>query len=59
LSGLRAGRYFIIALPRDQVEAYRDAGPDFFEPLVRDATSILVGEDESRPVDLKLATGGQ
>jgi hypothetical protein len=34
------------------------AGPEFFEPLVREATPILVGDDEVRSVDLKLSSGG-
>jgi protocatechuate 3,4-dioxygenase beta subunit len=58
-TGVHAGRYFITALPRTAAEGYHEAGPDFFEPLVREATSILVGEDEQRSVDVKLATGIQ
>ena len=54
--GLLPGRYFAIAVPRDRLNVGQlDAA--FFEELVKDATSLVVGDDEQRQVDLKLVPG--
>jgi protocatechuate 3,4-dioxygenase beta subunit len=53
ISGLMAGRYLIIAAPRDRIAvSFPDEG--FFENLAKDATPLVVGEDDQRQADLKL-----
>ncbi len=55
IMGLLPGRYFIIAVPRDRLNVgMLDAA--FFEQLSKEATSLVLGEDEQRQVDLKLAS---
>jgi len=55
IMGLVPGRYFLTAVPRDRLSfGTLDAG--LFEQLSKEATSVLVGEDEQRQVDLKLVT---
>jgi hypothetical protein len=52
------GRYFAIALPRERMAVSsmnQDAA--YFEQLSREATTLVVGEDEQRQVDLRMATG--
>jgi hypothetical protein len=59
IMGLVPGRYFLTAVPRDRLSfGTVDAG--FFEQLSKEATSLVVGEDEQRQVDLKVvaAPGG-
>jgi hypothetical protein len=60
ITGLMAGRYFIAAVPRERLNALSSgADASFFELLAKEATSLVVGEDEQRQVDLKiLADGG-
>jgi protocatechuate 3,4-dioxygenase beta subunit len=56
VSGLLPGRYYIIAVPRERLSMSafnQDAA--FFEQLAKDATTVVVGEDEQRQVDLKMA----
>jgi hypothetical protein len=55
LTGLRPGRYLIVAASYDRMRGWprRDA----LEMLARDATEVVVGEDERRVVDLKLKPG--
>jgi hypothetical protein len=56
IPGLLAGRYFIVAVPRDRVLGITmDAA--FFEQLSKDATSLVIGDDEQRQVDLKVLAG--
>ena len=56
IQGLMAGRYFIAALPRDRfVGISVDAA--LFEQLSKDATSLVIGEDDQRQVDLKVLAG--
>ena len=50
------GRYFLIATPRERLNGIID--PSAFETLSKDATSVVVGQDEQRQVDIKLSTGG-
>jgi protocatechuate 3,4-dioxygenase beta subunit len=59
LPGLMPGRYFIVAVPRERVNGLAP-GTDatFFEQLSKDATAVVVGEDEQRQVDLKVAVSG-
>jgi protocatechuate 3,4-dioxygenase beta subunit len=57
MTGLMPGRYFIAALPRERLSG---PPPDaaFFEELAKEATSLVIGDDEQRQVDLKLIGGG-
>jgi protocatechuate 3,4-dioxygenase beta subunit len=54
--GVLPGRYFAIAVPRDRM-AISTLNQDtaFFEQLSKEATTLVVGEDEQRQVDLRLA----
>jgi Carboxypeptidase regulatory-like domain len=56
LQGLMPGRYFIAALPRERLNGPLDAA--FFEQLSKEATTIVIGDDENRQADLKLIGGG-
>jgi hypothetical protein len=56
LQGLMPGRYFIVALPRERMNGPVDAA--LFEQLSKEATTIVIGEDENRQADLKLSSGG-
>jgi protocatechuate 3,4-dioxygenase beta subunit len=59
ISGLLPGRYFIIAMPRERANVPSfGSDPGFFETLSKDATSLVVGDDEQRQVDLKLIAAG-
>ena len=54
VTGLVGGRYFAVALP------YRtmlgpDVPQDFFEALTKDATRVVVSDDERRVVDLRVS----
>lgn len=59
LTGLLPGRYFIVAVPRERLNVGM-MDSSLFEELSKDATSIVVGDDEQRQVDLRLiaSTGG-
>ena len=62
LSGLMPGRYLIIAVPRDRLSGFfPGVDATLFEQLSKEATSVVVGEDEQRQVDLKVVAnpGGQ
>ena len=56
ITGLMGGRYYIAAAPRDR---FSGPPPDaaYFEELTREATSVVIGEDEQRQVDLKVLAG--
>ena len=56
LSGLMPGRYFIAAVPRNRMNGLTP-GTDatFFEQMSKDSTAVVIGEDEQRQVDLKVA----
>ena len=56
--GLMPGRYFAIALPRDRMNLTSNADAEMFELLSKEATAIVVGDDEQRQVDLRVAAGG-
>jgi len=57
LTGLLPGRYYAIATSRERLSVSTlNQDPAFFEQLAKDATTIVVGEDETRQVDLKLVT---
>ena len=54
ITGLMPGRYYILAAPRERLNMPPNVDASFFEELVKDATTILIGEDEQRTVDLKV-----
>jgi len=54
LTGLMPGRYFVAAVPRDRLNTPPGADATFFEQLAKEATSVVVGEDEQRQADLKV-----
>jgi hypothetical protein len=58
VAGLMPGRYLVVALPRERLMIVGGA-PDasFFELLSKDAVPVVIGEDEQRRVDLKVAEG--
>ena len=49
MAGLMPGRYFIAALPRDRMNV-PSLGTEFFEQLAKEATSLVIGEDDQRQV---------
>jgi hypothetical protein len=63
VKGLRPGRYYLIAVPPGRSfnsETTMDAAA--FEALAKEATALVLGEDEQRIVDLKIpadAAGGK
>jgi protocatechuate 3,4-dioxygenase beta subunit len=61
--GLMPGRYYVVATTRERLNVpSMNVDPSFFEQLVKDATTFVVGEDEQRQVDLKMvapAAGGE
>ena len=53
------GRYFLIALPRDRVSGLTiGSDPSVFEALSKEATTVVIGADEQRQVDVKVSPGG-
>ena len=55
MTGLLPGRYYALAAPRERMNiSSMNQDATFFEQLAKDATTIVVGEDETRQVDLKL-----
>jgi Carboxypeptidase regulatory-like domain len=54
IKGLRSGRYYLIAVPRERALSYQGVDAAALEPLVKDATALVLGEDEQRQVDLKV-----
>jgi protocatechuate 3,4-dioxygenase beta subunit len=49
-----AGRYHAIAIPREGFSLSPDSSPEIFEQLVKDATSVVLNEDETRTIDLRV-----
>jgi hypothetical protein len=49
-----AGRYHVIAVPREGFFLSPETSPEVFEQLVKDATSVVLNEDETRSVDLRV-----
>jgi hypothetical protein len=59
MNGLMPGRYFIAAVPRARLNALGPgADATIFEQLAKEATSLVIGEDEQRQVDLRVVPGG-
>ena len=56
LKGLKAGRYYVIAVPPERsVNSQTTLEAAAFEALTKDATALVLGEDEQRVIDLKIA----
>lgn len=54
LEGILSGRYHVVAISRDRLRPSRDLGPEIFEPFMKDATPVVIAEDETRTVDLRV-----
>jgi hypothetical protein len=52
VEGLRAGRYLIVAIPKEEPPA-PSLTPSYFEQLAKHATALSFGEGESKTLDLK------
>ena len=59
LRGLLAGRYHVVALPRSRMMLTSDTSPEAYEALVKEATTVVVGEDDKRTLDLRVAKDSQ
>lgn len=55
LKGLRGGRYYLVALPRDRAISDLSIETATFELLAAEASTVFIGDEESRQVDLRLA----
>jgi protocatechuate 3,4-dioxygenase beta subunit len=59
LTGILPGRYILVALPRDRMNAFGSLNdPSVFEALAKEGTTVVVGEDEQRQADIKISAGG-
>jgi hypothetical protein len=59
IKGLRAGRYYLIALPPERSFNAQAIDAATLEPLVKESALLVLGEEEQRYVDVKVArTGG-
>jgi hypothetical protein len=58
IKGLRSGRYYLIALPSERSINAQAIDPATLEPLVKEATALVLGEEEQRQVDLKVVAKG-
>jgi hypothetical protein len=59
LRGMLAGRYHVVAVPRGRLYLNSDTEPEAFEALIKEATTVVIGEDEKRTVDLRVARDTQ
>lgn len=57
IPGLMPGRYLVAAVPRNRLSGPMGGDTDLFEQLSKVATSLVIGEDEERRVDLKVVAG--
>jgi hypothetical protein len=51
---LLAGRYHAVAVPREGFMLSPDTSPELFAELVKEATPVVLNEDETRAVDLRV-----
>jgi protocatechuate 3,4-dioxygenase beta subunit len=59
LTGLLPGQYYLVALPRERMNGLTlGTDPSVFEALSKEGTTLVVGEDEQRQVDVKVSVGG-
>ena len=54
VGGLAAGRYYAIAIAREGFRMPPDPGETFFSLLSKEATPFVVGDEERRPIELRL-----
>ena len=56
ITGLMPGKYYAAAIPRQRLtlQGGPEAATAFFEQLAKEATSIVIGADEQRTIDLRL-----
>ena len=54
VGGLSAGRYYAIAVAREGLRMPQKPGEAFFDLLSREATPFAIGDDERRPLELRL-----
>ena len=54
ITGLAAGRYYTVAMPARNFGMSPETSSEFFETLARDATRVVVAQDERRVVDLRV-----
>jgi hypothetical protein len=54
VTGLIGGRFHAAAFPFRSVALTPDLPADFFEGVARDATQVVLSDDERRVVDLRL-----
>src|SRR4051812_39193178 len=54
--GLRGGRYLVVALPPDRMLDDRSIDVRSLEALVPEATTIVIGEDDQRQLDLRVSS---
>jgi Carboxypeptidase regulatory-like domain len=52
------GRYYVVAIPPERATPPYEVDPEVLDSLVRDATTVVVGPDEIRVVDLRLTNAG-
>ena len=58
ITGLLPGRYYLVAMPTDRMTAIGPLNdPSAWEALAKEATTLVIGEDEQRQVDVKIAVG--
>jgi hypothetical protein len=57
MMNLTPGRYYILAAPRERLNIPPGADLAYFEQLAKEATTIVIGDDEQRKIDLKLSEG--
>jgi protocatechuate 3,4-dioxygenase beta subunit len=58
ISGLMPGRYFVAAASRERINVpSMVAGPEYFEQLAKEATAVVLGEDEQRTINVTLMEG--
>ena len=58
ITGLRPGRYYILATTPGRLNAPPQIDASYYEALIPDATTVVIGEDEQRTMDLKFVGPG-
>jgi hypothetical protein len=54
VGGLAAGRYYAIAVAREGFRPAANPGEAFFDLLSKEATPLVIGDDERRTLELRL-----
>jgi protocatechuate 3,4-dioxygenase beta subunit len=57
MMALTPGRYYILAAPRERLNIPMGADLTYFEQLAKEATTLVIGDDEQRRIDLKVSDG--